>query len=373
MARDVLKEIGELLVTDAVDNNNGQALSVSFMKQYIQHLMAEAGIPLDTANLALHASDTTCNTNNTAVAIPAVLCIKRTIPEVLESNIRSTALKLEDVTGNLSPCINFIEKLTHLTVVELYRIKTTDSRKVEQLAVCLQCRPIASVHMEEVDTVLSKAVVSKLSRAALRLSLKDIPTTNDYSFPAEVNLKNLYIEESLSGVSQMFQSEFQQLMSISIVSKFTWSVPDLESLQAAVQEGRVPRLQTLVINHGSLRNHIEYILDVMEANTCQISTTDLEDTSLSTRDGELLLAALRQGKLRRVHSLYLSRNADLQPLIPEIAREAERWGSHIKYQHQYNYHGLYDQNCNCWFCSNLRRNNPVTVLGHSIGRIFQWW
>ena len=137
MARDVLKEIGELLVTNAVDNNNGQALSVSFMKQYIQHLMAEAGIPLDTANLALHASDTTCNTNNTAVAIPAVLCIKITIPKCRESNVISTALKLEDVTGNLSPSINLIEKLTHLTVVELYRIKTTDSRKVEQLAVCL--------------------------------------------------------------------------------------------------------------------------------------------------------------------------------------------------------------------------------------------
>ena len=41
MASDVLEEIGrEVVVTNAVDNNNGQALSVSFMKQYIQHLKA---------------------------------------------------------------------------------------------------------------------------------------------------------------------------------------------------------------------------------------------------------------------------------------------------------------------------------------------
>ena len=353
MARDVLKEIGELLVTNSVDNNNGQALSVSFLKQYIQHLMAEGGMPSDTANLALHASDTTCNTSNRALDIPAVLCIKATIPEFRESNVRPTALKLEDITGNLSPSINLIETLKYLTVVELYRVKTSDSRNVEQLAECLQCRPIVSVHMEELDTVLSIAVVRKLSPTALRLSLKEIPKTSDYSLPAEVNLKNLYIEKSLSGVYQMLQSKFQRLKSLSIVSQFRWSDDDIISLQAAVLEGRMPHLQILVINHGTLTDRMQYILDVMEANTCQISTTDLEDTSLSTHDGELLLAALRQGKLRRVHSLHLSRNADLEPLIPEIAREAERLGLHVDYRHQYDYHGLYDQNCNCWFCSNL--------------------
>ena len=177
----------------------------------------------------------------------------------------------------------------------------------------------------------------------------------------------------------MFQSEFQQLMSLSIVSKFRWSVADLESLQAAVQDGRMPRLQTLVINHGSLRNRIEYILDVMEANTCQISTTDLEDTRLSTRDGELLLAALRRGKLRRVHSLYLSRNVDLQPLMNQIAQAAAYLGLLIYYQHQYDYHGLHDhhdlhdQNCNCWVCSYLWLIYPAALLGHTIGRILRWW
>ena len=332
---DVLKEIGELLVTNAIDNNNGQALSVSFLKQYIQHLMEEGGIPSDTGNMALFTSDT-CTINNTTVDIPAVLCIKRIIPELRESNVSSTVLKLYHITGNLSPSIKLIEKLNYLSVVELYRIKKPDSRKVEQLAECLRRRRIVSVHMEDLDTVLSKAVVSKLSPTALRLSLKDIPTTCDYSLPAEVDLKSLYIEESLSGVSQIFQSMFHHLRSLSVVSKFTWSRRDLASLQAAVLEERMPHLQTLVINHGSLRNRMQYILNIMEANTCQISTTDLEDTNLSTYDGELLLAALRQERLGRVHCLYLSRNADLQPLIPEIAQAAERLGYlHIIFQHWY--------------------------------------
>ena len=349
MAVNVLEEIGQLLVTNAVDNNSGHALSVSFLKQYIECLMEEAGISSHAANLALQASDTSCNANNTAVPIPAVFCIKRFIPEFRESSIRSTALKLEDVTGSLSRSVELIDTIQYLTVVELYRIKQSEPQYVAKLADCLQCRPIVSVHLEELDIVLSKAVVNKLSPTALRLSLKEIPKTSDYRFPAEVNLRNVYIEESLSGVSQMFESKtkFTQLKSLSIVSKFTWSDRDLASLHAAAIGGRMPLLQFLAINHGSLRNRIKYILDMMEANTCQISTTDLEDTSLSTYDGKLLLAALRQRNIQQGHSLYLSRNVDLQPVMPQIAKEAEQSGVYIHYQQQYKYDGTCDSCCSC--------------------------
>ena len=348
MAADVLEEIAELLVTNAVDKDNGLALSVSFLKHYMRHLIEEAGMSLNTPNSALYASDTcTTHNTNTAVAIPAVICIKGPIPEFRESGIGSTVLKLEDVAGCLSRSVNLIDSIRYLTVVELCRIKGPDSRKVEQLAECLQYRTIVSVHMEELDKALSKAVVRILSPTALRLSLKQIPKTSDYCLPAEVNLKNLYIEESLSGVSKMFRSTFYELKSLSIVSKFTWSENDLGSIHAAVIKGRMPQLETLAINHGSLRNRLQYILDMMEANTCQISTTDLEDTSLSTYDGKLLLAALRQRKIKTGHSLYLSRNMDLQPLMPKIAQEAENLGVYVDYQHQYEYDGSCDSCCSC--------------------------
>ena len=299
MAADVLDEIAELLVTNAVDQDNGQVLSVSFLKHYIQHLMQEAGMSSNTPNSAIHASDT-CTTHNTStdVAIPAVISIKGPMPEFRQSGVRSTALKLEDVAGCLSRSVKLIDSIRYLTVVELCRIKGPDSRMVEQLAESLRYRTIVSVHMEELDKGLSKAVVRTLSPTALRLSLKQIPKTSDYWLPTEVDLKNLYIEQSLSGLSKMFRSTFYELKSLSIVSKFTWSESDLGSIHAVVLKGRMPQLEILAINHGSLRNRLQYILDMMEANTCQISTTDLEDTSLSTYDGKLLLEALRQRKIK---------------------------------------------------------------------------
>ena len=172
-------------------------------------------------------------------------------------------------------------------------------------------------------------VLAKLPSTLERLSVRGVTESDAYQFPSQVNLKCLYIEDSLIGVNKLFNTtKFPCLRTLSIMSRFQWSENDIKSFHTAVIEGGMPRLQHLCIRFGDLGGYGAYLVGIMKRTS--LKTVDFTDTSLTEADGKVLLKALQGGSLGHIQSLTLLQNPELVPLVEELESVCER--QHIDLQ-----------------------------------------
>ncbi len=327
LARQILREIAEMLVAHAFHPGSGEAISVYPLKSYITDLMNEAKIPLSSATEALYSSEG-CTTQG-KVPTPVIVNLKGPIGDVfVPSRNGPNALKLEDVSGNLTPVVELVRHMQNLTVFELQNIPTgvLEPEEFETLAETLaSAGTVLSVFMDVIDDVsIANAVVRNLPASARKLTMLHIPPEIDFRFPAEVGLRSLFIDSAVARLGPMFQSQFPNLSTLSLAcSRLKWSEEEVGSLHEAVSQGHMPLLENICIRFGDLGGHGSKILDIIQKPT--IRTVDLMDTSLTKSDGQLLLAALDAGKLNHVQSLNLLHNPGLNDLVPEVQAAANRW------------------------------------------------
>ena len=327
LANQILGEIAEMLVEYAFDLGSGEVLSIYFLKKYINDLMLEAGISyLDVTN-ALYSSDT-CDNVDTCVPTPAIIHVRTTTSfKMVPSDIKPNALILEEIKESLAPITQLIENTQNLTILELHKISASHFKLEEckQLADSLSTsRSLVSLFLDTVDGLnLVRTILSNLSSSTRRLAIRRVTESDMYKLPPEVSLQCLYIEDSISGVAQMFTSNCPNLETLSIMSRFKWTSKDIKSFHSAVTDGRLPLLKHLCIRFGNLGNHGKYLVDIIRQPS--VKTVDLMDTSLTHKDGRIILAALEDGIFTNIQSLNLLHNQGINTLVPELISVCNKW------------------------------------------------
>ena len=248
-----------------------------------------------------------------------------------DSDIKVNVVKLKDINGNIPSMVNLIKNMNNLTLLELHNISVNvlNPDEKQQLTDALSSlKSLVSLDLYAVhDTVLSDIFLSHLPQSTQQLNVRKIIPSHRYQLPLEVSLQHLYIENSLSGVEQLFTSRFPQLESLTIMSSFKWSEKDIRSLHSAVREERMPCLEEFCIRFGNLGKHGKYLLDIIRRPT--VTAVDLMDTGLTMKDGQLLLGALRGGTLTNIELLNLLHNSGIHSIIPEILSECKEWSIDI--------------------------------------------
>ena len=332
LATQILVEITEMLVEHAFDSDSGGVMSIHFLKQYVYDLISEARLSPDDASGALYSSDQP-GLEATSISAPAIVHIKNSLSiDIRPSHIASNALSLEQIQGSLIPIVNVVRSMKNLTVLELHNISASVLNPQECLTFAealSSSSTVLSLFLDQVDDVaLCSDILTLLPASTRRLAIREVARTKTYHFPQSVNLQCLYIEKSLSGVTHLFAAAFPELRTLSIMSRFKWTVKDIQALHEAVTKGRMPSLQHLCIRFCNLSNHGKYLIDVMERPF--LETVDLMDTSLSKRDGQLLLAALENDSLPNIQSLNLLHNPAINSLVPDILKIGSQLGMDIQ-------------------------------------------
>ena len=333
LASQVLTEITEILVEHAFDSDSGGVMSIHFLKQYVSDLMSEAKLSPEDVSDALYSSDQR-GLKATSILAPAIVHVKTTLPlEVRPSHIAPNALSLEQIQGSLYPIINVVQSMKNLTVLELHNVSASALNPQECLTFAealSSSSSVLSLFLDQVDdAALCSAIISLLPTSTRRLAIREVARSKTYHFPQSGSLQCLYIEESLSGVTHLFAAEFPELRTLSIMSRFKWTVKDIQALHEAVTNGRMPSLQHLCIRFCNLSNHGKYLIDIMQ-RPILLETVDLMDTSLSKKDGQLLLAALENDNLPNVNSLNLLHNPAINSLVPELLKIGDKLGMDIQ-------------------------------------------
>ena len=327
----ILGEIAELLVEHAVDSDSGEALPIIFLVKYIQDLITEIHpSPLALATGQYSESFKQLDTN---ISISAIMYINdATCCERIQTNTAFNALTLKEILPNLTAIIQLIKRVKKLTLIEMQGIDASlvSQDYCEELSKALSLARARSLTLDGVCGVcLVHPVLAKLPSTLERLSVRGVTESDDYQFPSQVNLKCLYIEDSLIGVSKLFNAtKFPCLRTLSIMSRFKWSENDITSLHTAVIEGGMPRLQHLCIRFGDLGGYGAYLVDIMKRTS--MKTVDCTDISLTEADGKVLLKALQGGSLGHIQSLTLLQNPELVPLVEELESVCKR--QHIDLQ-----------------------------------------
>ena len=327
MADQILREIAEVLISHAFDQNSGEVLSVHFLKQYLTDLMTEAHWSPGDVNSAIFSTDVSGNFEST-IPMPAVVHIKNSASVSIRPSIMPTnALKLEELSEIALSIIQIIKNMNNLSIVEIQEIVSSVMKAEEcrNFAEVLSTKnSIVSLLLDAIDdTSLCSAILNNLPMSTRRLTVLSIPPSKTYQFPSQVNLQCLYIDSNLSGVALFFTSDFPQLKTLSIMSRFEWDEKDISSLHSAVTKRRMPSLQHLCIRFGSLANYGKYILEIIQQATVQ--TVDLMDTSLTKEDGQILLAAIKGGTLTNIQLLNLLQNPGINELVPEVVSVSTRF------------------------------------------------
>ena len=332
LATQVLVEITEILVEHAFDSDSGGVMSVHFMKQYVNDLMSQARLSPQDGICALYSSDQR-GLKVPSIPAPAIAHIKNSLPlDVRPSKVAPNALSLEQIQGSLIPIINMVQSMKNLTILELHNISSSALNPQECLtlaeALCSSSSVLSFFLNQVEDSALCNYIMNHLPASTRRLVIREVARSKTYHFPQSVSLQCLYIEESLSGVTHLFAADFPELRTLSIMSRFKWTMKDIQALHEAVTEGRMPSLQHLCIRFCILSNHGKYLIDIMEKPF--LETVDLMDTSLSKRDGQLILAALENDNLPNIHSLNLLYNPAINSLVADILKISDKLGIDIQ-------------------------------------------
>ena len=331
LVHQILGEIAELLVEHAVDSDSGEALPIIFLMKYLKDLKTE----MQTSSLKLGTDQPSESFKqvDTDLSIPAIMYINHaTCCERIQTNTAFNALTVKNISVDLPPIVQLIQRVKNITLIELQGIDASPVSQdyCEELSKALSPAPVRSLTLDGICGVgLVHRVLAKLPSTLERLFVRTVTESDAYQFPSQVNLKCLYIEDSLVGVNKLFSTtKFPCLRTLSIMSRFEWSGDDIESLHKAVIEGGMPRLRHLCIRFGDLSGYGAYLVDIMKRTS--MKTVDFTDTSLSEADGKVLLKALQGGSLGHIQSLTLLQNHTLVPLIEELESVCE--GQHIDLQ-----------------------------------------
>ena len=332
LAAQILVEITEMLVEQAFDSDSGGVMSIHFLKQYVNDLMSEARLSPEDVTCAIYSSDQR-GLKAPFIPAPAIAVIKNSLSlDVRPSHVAPNAVSLEQIQGSLIPIINMVQSMKNLTVIELHNISSSALNPQECLTFAealSSSSSVLSVFLNQVDdAALCSNIMNLLPASTRRLAIREVARSKTYHFPQSVNLQCLYIEESLSGVTHLFAADFPALRTLSIMSRFKWRVKDIHALHEAITEGRMPSLQHLCIRFCILSNYGKYLMDIMEKPI--LETVDLMDTSLSKKDGQLLLAALENDNLPNIHSLNLLENPAINSLVSDILKIGDKLGMDIQ-------------------------------------------
>ena len=317
LAEEILMEIAELLVGHAFDSSCGEALSFHFIEQYLLDLMSEAGLSNQFPTRALYSSEMEQHLDFTDP--PLVVYINSRLPARLPDITKAKALSAAQIVSNFQPAISQIEKMTSLLLMELHDIadEALDSSESQSLAKALLSTSLVSLVLNNIqDVTLCTRLLENLPPSLLKLTMVDSTLSRMYQLPPVVNLQSLHVQDITPGVSNIFSStSFPHLKRLQI-SGLKWTRQDIESLVAAVREGRLPVLKHLCIRFGNLSTRGHKILEI--TRTCQLETLDLMDTNLTKKDGRILLIQLEEGNLPSIQSLNLLHNSGLNSLVPRF-------------------------------------------------------
>ena len=321
----ILQEMAVLVIQHSFDPDTGGVLSMQEMVSYVSDLKSE-----------FLSDDENTVESDPFLVTPVLSHFRSTMSFSKVGNLEPNtpcALKVLGREANIQQfiprVINEIRHLRNIQVAELEWLNCLDSDEdvscLYQEFTTVICRSpqLVSMQLIDLDPKFMKIVTQNLP-----LSLKRLLMVSDeemrsvrgtYTFPPEVHLVTLQLQNCLSSVGDLFRNTtFTNLKKISIKSHsykwedkepLRWTREDAQSLLDAVRAGRMPTLQELVLRDCCLRNCGRELVEILKFES--FCSAQFIGAELSKEDGQILLKSIQDGNLNHMEFLNLLNNEEI--------------------------------------------------------------
>ena len=239
-----------------------------------------------------------------------------------------------------------MKHLDNIHTVELEDLRWKDlelSKTCQEFMEVLYRSPgIVSMELSNIDPTLIALLTKNLPSSVKRLSIGRIPANRTprgiYTFPSEVHLVNLFLENCLLRIDSIFEdTNFPNLKKLSMkedslaweeTTSFQWEAEDVQSLVVAVQTGRMPKLEKLSIRDSTLRGRGLQLVDLLKSKN--LWSVELVSVQLSSDDGNIFLRNIQEGHLDHLESFNLLFNKDLDPLVFQLKTASKQRGINLE-------------------------------------------
>ena len=330
--RDVIfKEIASMIIQHSFDPDMSGILPINEMLSYIMDLKHES-FPEDVI-------DNMGELEDPSLITPALIYLRWTMKfsnvECLEPDT-PCALKVvgakADISEFLPKVISNIKHLRNVCVVELESLDKLNqgedhSSAYQEFSTMLyKSECLVSMELNSLDPKLTRILTETLPLSVQRLSVGSDPCRETqrgtYSFPPEVHLVSLLLDNCLSKVNDLFRNtNFPNLKKISLKNdSYGWegkeplivSREDAQSLLDAVRSGRMPVLEELSIRDCCLKGCGPELVEIIKSKSFR--TAQFVGTTLNTEDGQIFLKNIQDGNLNHLELLNLLDNEKISLL-----------------------------------------------------------
>ena len=326
----ILQEMAVLVLQHSFDANNGGVVPVNEMLSLVWDLKHES--------LPDHNID---QSEDPFLINPVLVHLRSTMKfSTLENLEHDTPCALKvlgteaDIPEFLPKVITDIRHLRNIHIVELENIDQLDpdlSSTYHEFATILYQSPrLVSVELTSLDRKLTAILTQNLPSSVQRLSVATVPARRTlpgmYTFPAEVSLVTLHLQNCLSKVEGLFKNTaFPNLKKIYINNDshgwegkepLTWTREDVQSLLDAVRSGRMPMLGELSIWGCCLKGCGSELIEILKAES--FHSAEFVGAEVSKEDGQIFLSNIEDGYLNHMDYLNLLGNEEIGSLIKHL-------------------------------------------------------
>ena len=316
LVQEILLEITQLAVEHSFDANSGGVLPFDLLKSQLIEALAKENKSIKDGKDFLENQ-------------VLILLDKKHTAQVPQNEHGCSAVKISGTGADSTALIPHLSQqvagITNIRTVEIEDFEETSDDRSKQLVKALyQSQPV-SLELRNLDSQLISLLTQDLPASTQRLSISRSPispTAYSFRFPPTVNLVCLYLEDCTATVADVVEPCFPKLKKLVIITTAVRGQGNIAAIHRAVQDGRMPQLETLIIRFGHLQGSGQILAEILRQPT--VRNAEFPGGDLTQQDGEIILKHIQQGHLDHVCSLSLSNNESLRPLVEEFKTSCTR-------------------------------------------------
>ncbi len=341
-AENILREIADLAIWKSVDSTTGDALPINLLETYLTDIVKEfkPQPPTRESRMSNPVCNSVCMIDARDEESPRnfkppmifhlndTCGIIRRFTNTSEEIVKYHALKISGKADmNILPenSGKWISNINHIRLMEIEDLEIEScSQESCQVTNTLFKKPVSSLEMRDCGQNLMKQLANNLPESILRLSILHFKL-NSIKVPAITQLKLLRLDGVLFNKDELFASDFPSLMKLSMTnvtsgwSSKPWQKDEIHALEIAMSGGRMPHLEDLTLECGSLQGWGKTLSMIMSEGK-KLKKIRLAGTDLSYKDGQEILKAIKADAMKSIQLINLLHCPDISALAGDLKR-----------------------------------------------------